>query len=79
MWKKIRIVALIGTVFLPMSCCRCCCMEDEKAAFYNSVEFQNAMQELAAIAEEREKNPLKTRLPEKIKCSRMRKIREYGS
>ncbi|MBR2426118.1 MAG: hypothetical protein IKB16_05185 [Lentisphaeria bacterium] len=55
MWKKIRIVALIGTVFLPMSCCRCCCMEDEKAAFYNSVEFQDAMQELAVIAEEREK------------------------
>ena len=38
MWKKIRIVALIGTVFLPMSCCRCCCV-DEEAAFYNSVEF----------------------------------------
>ena len=54
MWKKIRIVALIGTVFLPMSCCRCCCV-DEEAAFYNSVEFQNAMQELAVIAEEREK------------------------
>lgn len=55
MWKKIRIVALIGMVFLPMSCFRCCCVEDEKAAFYNSVEFQNAMQELAVIAEEREK------------------------
>ena len=54
MWKKIRIVALIGTVFLPMSCFRCCCV-DEEAAFYSSVEFQNAMQELAAIAEEREK------------------------